>query len=406
MNELSKRLENLSPEQRELLARRLRAKGVNLPGAEAAADALPQARHVPEARRAQGMQFSLLFFSGDGTTETQGKYDFLLECARFADAHGFRAIWTPERHFQAFGGLFPNPSVLSAALAMVTERLQIRAGSVVVPLHNPIRLAEEWAVVDNLSNGRVAISLATGWNRGDFTIMPAHFDDRRAIAFDNLATIRRLWRGECVSFAGVDGEAFEVTILPKPLQPELPVWVTASGSPQTWIDAGAIGANILTAIGRNPDDLVPSITSYREAREKHGHDPQAGIVSVMMHTFLGEDEALVKQQVRGPLSGYLKTFIAQDEVLSREETGVEAQQISERDREEMINFAFERYFQQAALFGTPQKCARMVEWMQAVDVDEIACLVDFGADHDAVRASFQHLSQLREQFSPDHEKQV
>lgn len=124
-----------------------------------------------------------------------------------------------------------------------------------------------------------------------------------------------------------------------------------------------------------------------------------------MHTFIGEDEALVKRQVKGPLSGYLKTFIAQDQVLSKEETGVETKQISERDREEMINFAFERYFQQAALFGTPEKCARMVEWMQVVGVDEIACLVDFGVDHEAVRASFQHLSQLRERFSPKHEKQ-
>ncbi|ETW93540.1 MAG: hypothetical protein ETSY1_38745 [Candidatus Entotheonella factor] len=402
MNELSKRLEKLSPEQRKLLTQRLRAKGMKLPEAEVSAAATTQTRRASEARRAQGMQFSLLFFSGDGTTDTDDKYDFLLECARFADAHGFSAIWTPERHFQAFGGLFPNPSVLSAALAMVTQQLQIRAGSVVVPLHHPIRLAEEWAVVDNLSKGRVAISLATGWNRGDFTIMPAHYDDRRQIALDNLALIRRLWRGESVSFTGVDDEAFEVTILPKPLQAELPVWVTSSGSPQTWIDAGEIGANILTSVGRDPDDLIPGITSYREAREKSGYDPAAGIVSVMMHTFMGEDEALVKQQVKAPLSGYLKTFIAQDQILS-EETGVEANQISERDREEMINFAFERYFQQAALLGTPEKCARMVEWMQAVDVDEIACLVDFGADQDAVRASFQHLSQLREQFSPAHE---
>ncbi len=411
MNELSKRLENLSPEQRELLSQRLQAKGLKLPGSRASAgdDGLHGQRTDTPApdpeRRSKGMQFSLLFFSGDGTTENDGKYDFLIECARFADAHGFSAIWTPERHFQAFGGLFPNPSVLSAALAMVTQRLQIRGGSVVVPLHQPIRIAEEWAVVDNLSKGRVAISMATGWNRGDFTIMPEQYHERREIAFDNLALIRRLWRGECISFTGVDGEAFEVTILPRPLQPELPVWVTASGSPQTWIEAGKIGANILTSVGQTPDDLMPGITSYREARKQHGYDPGAGIVSVMMHTFMGEDEALVKQQVRGPLSGYLKTFIAQDQVLT-EETGVEAKQISERDREDMINFAFERYFHQAALFGSPEKCARMVEWMQAVDVDDIACLVDFGVAHDAVRASFQYLSQLRERFSPEHEKQV
>ena len=69
--------------------------------------------------------------------------------------NGFKAVWTPERHFHAFGGLYPNPAVTSAAVAAITTRVRVRAGSVVLPLHNPIRVAEEWAVVDNLSQGRV-----------------------------------------------------------------------------------------------------------------------------------------------------------------------------------------------------------------------------------------------------------
>ena len=73
---------------------------------------------LSDEQRAKGMAFSMLFFSGDGTSDRDDKYDFLLECARFADENGFQGVWTPERHFQAFGGLFPNPSVLSAALAI------------------------------------------------------------------------------------------------------------------------------------------------------------------------------------------------------------------------------------------------------------------------------------------------
>src|SRR5215217_9633370 len=94
--------------------------------------------------RQPALDFSLFFFSSDGSTNKPDKYNLLLDCARFADAAGFRAIWTPERHFQEFGGLYPNPSVLAAALAMITKRIQIRAGSVVLPLHNPVRVAEEW----------------------------------------------------------------------------------------------------------------------------------------------------------------------------------------------------------------------------------------------------------------------
>ncbi|MDH3603844.1 MAG: LLM class flavin-dependent oxidoreductase, partial [Candidatus Tectomicrobia bacterium] len=309
--------------------------------------------------------------------------------------------WTPERHFQAFGGLFPNPSVLSAALAMVTHRLQIRAGSVVVPLHHPIRLAEEWALVDNLSKGRVAISLATGWNRDDFTLAPAAYDDRREIAFHSLALIQRLWAGEQVTFPGVDGQAFAVPLLPKPLQPRLPVWVTVTGSPATWAKAGEIGANVLTGLGNVPEDLTPGIQRYREARRQHGHDPETGIVSVMMHTFMGTDEHVVKDTIKAPLCQYLQTFIAQEEVLSQEETGIESKRISHHDREAVILYAFDRYFHDSGLLGAPDKCDRMVARMQAVGADEIACLVDFGVDHDAVRESLRHVSELCQRYAPE-----
>src|SRR4030095_15985745 len=127
---------------------------------------------APDAWRARPpdrkVAFSLYFFSDDGSRENGEKYRLAIESARFADAHAFTAVWTPERHFQAFGGLYPNPSVLGAALAAVTSRVGIRAGSVALPLHNPVRVAEEWSVVDNLSNGRVAVSFASGWHPDDF----------------------------------------------------------------------------------------------------------------------------------------------------------------------------------------------------------------------------------------------
>src|SRR6185295_17743730 len=103
----------------------------------------------------------------------------LMEGAKFADRNGFAAVWTPERHFHAFGGLYPNPSVTSAAIAAITQRVKIRAGSVVLPLHHPLRVAEEWAVVDNLSNGRVGLAFASGWHSIDFVLAPQNYADRK-----------------------------------------------------------------------------------------------------------------------------------------------------------------------------------------------------------------------------------
>ncbi|PYR51050.1 MAG: hypothetical protein DMF89_07250, partial [Acidobacteria bacterium] len=89
------------------------------------------------------MEFGIMFFAGSDRPAGDDRYALVREAAQFADRHGFSAVWTPERHFHEFGGLFPNPSVLAAALAVMTERVQIRAGSLIAPLHDPVRIAEE-----------------------------------------------------------------------------------------------------------------------------------------------------------------------------------------------------------------------------------------------------------------------
>jgi len=130
MSNLSERIQNLTPEQQELLRRRMQREAGRQSQA-VARSAAAVADHSPAPYRPQLRQkvdFSLFFFSADGTAGEDQRYRLLLESARFADANGFSAVWTPERHFQAFGGLYPNPSVLSAALAMITQHVQIRAG--------------------------------------------------------------------------------------------------------------------------------------------------------------------------------------------------------------------------------------------------------------------------------------
>ena len=108
------------------------------------------------------MDFGIMFFSSADQQSDRGKYQLLIEAAKFADQNGFCCVWTPERHFHQFGGLFPNPALITAALAVATQNIQLRAGSLISPLHDTLRLAEEWSVVDNLSDGRVAISFGSG----------------------------------------------------------------------------------------------------------------------------------------------------------------------------------------------------------------------------------------------------
>src|SRR5258708_17370500 len=108
---------------------------------------------------------------------------------------------------------------------MITEHVQIRAGSVVLPLHNPVRVAEDWSVVDNLSRGRVGISFATGWHHHDYVIAPGNYADRREVMVPHICVGRRLWGGGEGEFPGPRGAETPGETLPRPLPPPLPPWV-------------------------------------------------------------------------------------------------------------------------------------------------------------------------------------
>ena len=253
------------------------------------------------------MKFSLFYFDGDGLNIQGNPYKLLIESAKFADQHDFSAVWTPERHFHAFGGLYPNPAMTSAALAMVTEKIQLRAGSVVLPLHHPVRIAEDWAVVDNLSGGRAAIAFASGWTMEEFILSRQPHGSRKSVMWRGIQSVQKLWQGESVDFEDATGRVVSTKTLPKPVQTKLPTWETCQ-SMETFIEAGRLGVNVLTSLlGETLEQVAPKIARYREALSKHGHDPNAYIVSMMLHTFLGADVEQVKEDIRQPFCEYLKT---------------------------------------------------------------------------------------------------
>ncbi len=400
MDDIAKRFSSLTPEQLALLELRLKKQGLRSPLEQTVEVAQPRVEQSEEESDWKSrpvekrLGFSLYFFSDDGSKDSPDKYRLVLESAKFADRNDFSAVWTPERHFQDFGGLYPNPSVLSAALAMLTERVQIRAGSVALPLHHPVRVAEEWSVVDNLSNGRVAVSFASGWHPDDFIFAPAVYEDRKEVMFRHIELIQKLWNGETMMMPGVGDQEVAVRLLPKPVQKHLPIWITSAGSSATWIRAGEIGANVLAAlIGYSFEELAERIHSYREARARSGYDPQAGIVSIMMHTFVGQSNREVKEQVRAPFTHYLRSYFKQ-----YDNVRVAADEVTEADRDAIMNAAFELYFENNTLMGTAGKCSRVVDQLIAVGVDEVACLVDFGVDADAVLGNLQYLNELREHY--------
>ncbi|MFD0746336.1 MupA/Atu3671 family FMN-dependent luciferase-like monooxygenase [Phytohabitans flavus] len=288
--------------------------------------------------------------------------------------------------------------MLSAALATVTERIDLRAGSVVLPHHHPVRVAEEWALVDQLSGGRVGLCLATGWHKNDFVFFPQNYDTRREYTFEHLETLRRLWRGDRVMFPGPDGQPLPVVTYPRPTTDELPLWLVHSTNPRTWTQAGQQGTNVLTLLD-NWSRLAANIERYREARAAAGLDPSGGTVTVGLHTYVTADDDEARRTVEKPVKAYLSSFLTQRGTDAA--VGGSSAALSEQEQDVLVEAAFEDTFRQRSLLGSPERCRAVVSRLADIGVTEVACLIDFGLPFPTVMRALPALDELRASFAAD-----
>jgi hypothetical protein len=183
--------------------------------------------------------------------------------------------------------------------------------------------------------------------------------------------------------------------------------VTTAGNEETYRMAGASGANVLThLLGQSLEEVAGKVRVYREARSAAGLDPRAGKVTLMLHTFVGEDDDEVRELVRQPMKNYLssavsliKGFAWAFPAFKRPPSGriedVDLGGLEPDELDAILNHAFERYFETSGLFGTIETCGRMAERVKRADIDEITCLIDYGVPTDAVLASLPLLDRVR-----------
>ncbi|MBV6325519.1 MupA/Atu3671 family FMN-dependent luciferase-like monooxygenase [Duganella violaceipulchra] len=349
---------------------------------------------APATAGGRAPDFSLFYFAS--TAPDGGDlYRLLLEGARFADQHGFTAVWTPERHFSAFGGVYPNPAVTGAAVAAVTSRIQIRAGSCVLPLNDPLKVAEDWSVIDNLSGGRAGLAFAAGWNPNDFALAPGHFARRHQVLEEGLESFRRFWRGEAVTRPNGVGQPVSLRLHPAPRQAMPPLWLTAAGGEQTFRRAGELGLNVLThLLGQTSGELADKIALYRQAWRAAGHAGE-GQVTLMLHTLVADSDAAALAVVERPFKDYLAGSLALMLQMRTELSGPGAAG-AELDQEAVLEHAFQRYVKSAALIGSPQRCAALARELMALGVTEFACLIDFGVAPQLVLDSLPRLAALKD----------
>ncbi|RZV99654.1 MAG: LLM class flavin-dependent oxidoreductase, partial [Rhodobacteraceae bacterium] len=357
-----------------------------------------------------GMDFSLFYWGNDDGVG-RDKYGLLLDGARFADENGFQAVWTPERHFHAFGGLYPNPSVTGAAVAAVTRNIAVRAGSVVAPLHHPARIAEEWAVIDNLTNGRTGLAIASGWHPDDFVLRPENAPpDNKPAVFDAIRDLRTLWSGQPLAMTRADGEVIEKLTQPRPVSKELEMWLTIAGNPDAWRQAGEAGVHVLThLLGQTIEEVEEKIAIYHDALRASGRDPDAYKVTLMLHTYLAETRETAMEIAREPMKAYLRA--AADLIKQyawafpafKRPKGVETPReldlagLSEDEMDDILEFAFLRYFETSGLFGTVEDALARVAQIKSIGVTEVACLIDYGIERQTILDSLHPLAKVRAQ---------
>jgi alkanesulfonate monooxygenase SsuD/methylene tetrahydromethanopterin reductase-like flavin-dependent oxidoreductase (luciferase family) len=217
-------------------------------------------------------------------------YGRYLEQIDAVEAVGFDTVWVTEHHFAYFGGMTPNPQLLLAAVSQRTRRLRLGTSVSILPLHHPLRIAEDFAVLDVLSGGRVEFGAGRGMVHSGYAGYGLDWPSAQERLKEALELIRRAWTEPAVTFTGRFYQCREVTLMPRPLQqPHPPIWVTATLDPASFRWIGEQGYDLMLVPWLFPvaETLVPL---YREARAAAGH-PGPGRVLAMYPAHVAETAA-------------------------------------------------------------------------------------------------------------------
>ena len=256
------------------------------------------------------MKFGMLhLFEAPRGRSDKELVDEQLAIMQAAEDFGFDSLWPAEHHFTEYG-FCASPSLILAALARTTERIRLGTGVVVLPFHNPVRVAEDYAMLDLISNGRVELGVGRGYQ-------PVEFDgfgvdqSRSTEMFDEaVEVIQRAWTEERFSFKGKHYQFDDVMVRPKPVQqPRPPMWMAAI-SESSFPKAGTMGMNLLCSpvFGGSLERSQHLVDAYREATVKAGHDPDQREIGALTMVYVGETVEKAREEFAGPVLWYFHHF--------------------------------------------------------------------------------------------------
>src|SRR6266487_1660732 len=219
--------------------------------------------------------------------------------ALYAEELRMHSVWIGEHHFSSLGVL-SCPDVVLAYIAARTRHVRLAPAVTVLPLHHPIRVAEQWSTLDLLSGGRVDFAAGRGYDRREYLPLNVSFEDNQAIFEEGMEVVRRLWAADApISHRGRHYAFEDVSITPKPVQRPLPAYVASFSQPSIELAArlgcGLIGAPFAAALSYGGLKQVADL--YNETCTKHGKNPGRLMCSYFIH-FADNEEQEATQRAR------------------------------------------------------------------------------------------------------------
>lgn len=205
--------------------------------------------------------------------------------ALYAEQLGMHSAWIGEHHFSTLGVL-SCPDLVLAYVAAQTKHIRLAPAVTVLPLHNPIRVAEQWASLDLLSGGRVDFAAGRGYDRREYQPFGVSFENNQEIFAEGMEIVRRLWVADSpLSYRGKHYSFENVSITPKPIQRPIPAYVASFSKPSielaAKLDCGLIVAPFAAAMTFGGLKQVSNL--YHETCAKHGTKPGRLMCSYFTH---------------------------------------------------------------------------------------------------------------------------
>ncbi len=239
-------------------------------------------------------------------------YAHMLEQIELADALGYDSVWLTEHHFDHYGGTIPNPAVFGVAVAQRTRRIRIGSAVTVLPFHNPLLVAEDFAMLDVLSNGRLDFGVGRGSVQAEYRQFGISNEASAEVMVEATELILRAWSEDSFEHRGRHFGHSRISLLPRPVQkPHPPVWVGAARTPDTFEWAGRNGFHLMVLPYMFPPEFLQErIGIYRDALRAAGHDPARMEILAKFHVFVADNAGQARELAADAYEGYQRVAAA------------------------------------------------------------------------------------------------